>query len=105
MITFDQEIQVAENLRNFGNKLREVFQTVSFERMQVLERSRIFMKVKEKLDEETQKVQQRKEVMQHSKAIIERDLNAEMAAIEALRDKEAAEKKREFELQKIKDEQ
>ena len=25
MITFDQEIQVAENLRNFGNKLREVF--------------------------------------------------------------------------------
>ena len=53
MITFDQETQVAENLRNFGNKLRQVFQTVSYEKMQGMERSRIFMKVKEKLDEET----------------------------------------------------
>lgn len=63
------------------------------------------MKVKEKLDEETQKVQQRKEVMSTAKANIERDLNAEMAAIEAMRDKEAAEKKKEFELQKLRDEQ
>jgi hypothetical protein len=31
--------------------------------MQGMERARIFMKVKEKLEEETQKVQQRKEVM------------------------------------------
>ena len=105
MITFDQEIQVAENLRNFGNKLREVFQAVSYERMQGMERSRIFMKVKEKLDEETEKVQQRKEAMFQNKASIERDLNAEMAAIEALRDKEAAEKKREFELEKQRNEQ
>ena len=29
MITFDQEIQVAESLKNFGNKLRQVFQTLS----------------------------------------------------------------------------
>ena len=63
-----------------------------------MERLRIFMKVKEKLDEETQKVHQRKEVMFQSKVAIERDLNSEMAAIEALRDREAAEKKREFEL-------
>lgn len=43
--------------------------------------------------------------MFQNKASIERDLNAEMAAIEALRDKEAAEKKREFELEKLKNEQ
>jgi len=63
MITFDQEIQVAESLKNFGNKLRQVFQTLSQQKMQGMERARIFMKVKEKLEEETQKVQQRKEVM------------------------------------------
>ena len=57
MITFDQEMQVAESLHNFGSKLREVFQAVSFQKLQGMERSRIFMKVKEKLDEETQKVQ------------------------------------------------
>lgn len=33
MITFDQEIQVAENLHKFGTKLREVFQAVSFHRL------------------------------------------------------------------------
>lgn len=63
------------------------------------------MKVKEKLDEETQKVQQRKEVMFQNKASIERDLAAEMAALEARRDRELAEKQREFEAQKARDEQ
>ena len=51
MITFDKGIQVAESLSNFGEKLRLVFQTLSHQKMQGVERSRIFMKVKEKLEE------------------------------------------------------
>ena len=35
---------------------------------------RIFVKVKEKLDEETQKVQQRKEIMRSNKELLTRDL-------------------------------
>lgn len=57
VITFDQELQVAQNLTNFGHKLRVVFTKIAEKNTQGQERMRIFVKVKEKLDEETTKVQ------------------------------------------------
>jgi len=56
IITFDQEVQVAESLLNFGNKLRTAFSKIAETKTQGQERLRIFLKVKEKLDEETKKV-------------------------------------------------
>lgn len=57
IISFDQEVQVAESLINFGNKLRTAFTKIAETKTQGQERLRIFLKVKEKLDEETKKVQ------------------------------------------------
>ena len=55
-ITFDREVQAAENLVNFGNKLRTAFSRIAETKTQGGERQRIFLKVLEKLDEETTKV-------------------------------------------------
>jgi len=52
-ISFDQTVQVQENLLAFGQKLRQVFQNVQEKRAEGGERARIFGKVKEKLDDET----------------------------------------------------
>ena len=60
VIAFDQVVQVHENLINFGSKLRNVFQKVQVNRMEGGERARIFMKVKEKLDEELLEMQLRR---------------------------------------------
>ena len=63
------------------------------------------MKVKEKLDEETNRAQQLKGDMEKNKELITKDLRQEMEALASLRDKEEAERQREFEIQKQKDEQ
>ena len=47
---------MAQNLTNFGKKLRVAFTKIAEKKTQGQERMRIFLKVKEKLDEETQKV-------------------------------------------------
>ena len=49
-------MQAAENLVNFGNKLRTAFSRIAETKTQGGERQRIFLKVLEKLDEETTKV-------------------------------------------------
>jgi len=103
-ITFDQEVQIAENLVKFGRKLRTTFQKISEKKNLGQERNRIFMKVKEKLDEETNKVQQLKQDMMKNKEEITLDLQQEMERLSAIREKEQADKLKEFQLQKIKDE-
>jgi hypothetical protein len=60
IISFDQEVQVAESLLNFGTKLRSAFAKIAETKTQGQERLRIFLKVKEKLDEETKRVQDMK---------------------------------------------
>lgn len=74
IISFDQEVQVAESLINFGNKLRTAFSKIAETKTQGQERLRIFLKVKEKLDEETKKVQDLKKQMNTNKELITRDL-------------------------------
>lgn len=56
IIFFDQEVQVAESLLNFGTKLRTAFAKIAETKTEGKERLRIFLKVKEKLDEETKRV-------------------------------------------------
>ena len=55
-ISFDKEIQTAENLVNFGKKLRYAFSKIAETKTEQNERNRIFQKVLEKLDEETNRV-------------------------------------------------
>jgi len=63
-MTFNPEAQVAENLFTFGNQLRQVFQSVVEATTHgKTQRQRIFMKVKEKLDEEVNEMQQQKQEM------------------------------------------
>lgn len=66
---------------------------------------RIFMKVKEKLDEETAAVRQQKEYMEKNKSQINQNMMEEMQAIAQAREEEEMLKRKEFELQQIKDTQ
>lgn len=65
---------MAESLVNFGNKLRTAFSKIAETKTQGQERLRIFLKVKEKLDEETKRVQELKQQMNQNKELITRDL-------------------------------
>lgn len=65
-------------MTNFGHKLRDTFTKIAETKTQGQERMRIFVKVKEKIDEETQKVQVRKEAMRNNKEQLTRDLQKEM---------------------------
>lgn len=67
VIAFDYQLQLAQNLNQFGHSLRETFTKIAETKTQGQERMRIFVKVKEKIDEETQKVQARKEAMRSNK--------------------------------------
>jgi len=58
-----------------------------------MERQRIFMKVKEKLDEETTAVQSLKQQMTENKQKINRDLQKEMEDLANQRQKEENERK------------
>ena len=63
VISFDQVAQVHENLLNFGNKLRTVFQKVQETCTPDKERIRIFEKIKGELDEEMRRVKEVKKTM------------------------------------------
>lgn len=104
IISFDQEVQVAESLINFGNKLRTAFTKIAETKTQGQERLRIFLKVKEKLDEETKKVQDLKAQMNTNKEQITRSLKEEMEALAKQSEIEEMKKKEEFNRQKIEDE-
>lgn len=89
---------------NFGSKLRTAFSKIAETKTQGQERLRIFLKVKEKLDEETSKVQMLKVQMTTNKELITRDLQHEMDNMLKQREKEELEKKAAFEAQKVVDE-
>lgn len=66
-ITFDQEVEVQNNLIRFGMKLRDAFQRVQDVSSEGKERERIFMKVKEKIEQEMGEVLKRKDDMEKMK--------------------------------------
>lgn len=78
---------------NFGAKLRTAFAKIAETKTEGKERNRIFLKVKEKLDEETKRVQDLKQQMTQNKELITRDLQQEMENLIKLREKEEQERK------------
>lgn len=87
----------------FGAQLRDAFQKISETQTQGNERMRIFMKVKEKLDEETAAVRQQRDDMIKNKEQIAKNQLEEMQLAAQKREEEALQKQREFEAQQIKD--
>ena len=94
VITFDQVAQVHENLVNFGDKLRIVFQKVQDKSTSDNERSRIFGKIKAKLDEEVSKVHDIKKAMSEAQKNLTIDRKAEMDHWKAKMNEEEDERKR-----------
>jgi hypothetical protein len=68
-VIFDQEVEVTGNLVRFGHKLKTAFQLVqqTQEEPGNKERERIFLKVKEKIEQEMGKVTRRKTDMEKMK--------------------------------------
>jgi hypothetical protein len=87
----------------FGAKLRTAFATIAESKQQGKERLRIFLKVKEKLEDETERQRQLKEQMITSKTNIALDAEAEMQKFAAEAEKAEIERRRLFEEQQEKD--
>jgi hypothetical protein len=71
-LIFNQEVEVTSNLIAFGLKLKEAFHKVQETLSEGRERERIFMKVKEKMEQEMSEVLKRKEDMVKMKEDIAR---------------------------------
>lgn len=71
-IIFDQQVEVASNLLKLGTRLRDAFQLVQSVSSEGKERERIFLKVKEKMEEEMSEVLRRKHDMTRMKEEIAR---------------------------------
>ena len=97
VITFDQVAQVRENLVNFGNRLRTVFQKVQDKCTPDKERVRIFEKIKGELDEEMRKVKDVKKAMTDTQQNLTRDREAEMKHWKDAKEREAIDRKVKFE--------
>lgn len=72
-VTFDQEVEVQNNLVRFGFKLKDAFLKVQEATSEGKERERIFMKVKEKMEQEMSEVLKRKDDMERMKEEIARN--------------------------------
>jgi len=72
-LTFNPESQVAENLFNFGQQLHQIFKLVEESHSQAKQqRTRVFQKVKEKLDEEAHDIKiQQQEMIEAKKQLVE----------------------------------
>lgn len=81
-ITFNQEVEVASNLVRFGLKLKDAFSKVQNVLSEGKERERIFLKVKEKMEQETSEVLKRKEDMVRMKEDIERSKALESKSLQ-----------------------
>ena len=81
-------MQVHENLLSFGDKLRGVFQRVQAKRLEGNERTRIFMKIKESLDDELMRMRDRVSTINKVKVDLEVDWKNEMDAQAAANKKE-----------------
>ena len=106
VLGFNQEASVSASLFQFGQKMKEVFTTVKQSTAHgKVQRQRIFLKVKEKLDEEIQLVKTQKDEMQQAqKKLAEKKArDAKLAAENRVKDEER--KKREQDEQKVRDEQ
>ena len=103
-IHFNQEVEVAANLIKFGHKLKDAFLKVQDALSEGKERERIFMKVKEKLDEEMGEVLRRKEDMVRMKEDIARTQAEESRSLQEILQQQQAEKEKEFNIQKVKEE-
>lgn len=106
VLAFNAEARVVEGLFNFGDRLRDVFTEIkaatTHGRQQ---RQRIFLKVKEKLDEEVDAVKaQKQEILNAQKKLAEQK-EREAAELEAQRAADEAARQRDQAQQKIRDEQ
>jgi hypothetical protein len=105
-LIFNPEAQVAENLFNFGNQLNDCFQrVVEATTHGKTQRQRIFLKVKEKLDDEIAANQRQKEEMIKIQQELAEQKVAEKAEQERQKQLAIQRKQRELEEQKIRDEQ
>lgn len=102
VITFDQAAQVHENLVNFGNRLRTVFQKVQEKCTPDKERVRIFEKIKGELDEEMRKVKEVKKVMTDTQQNLTKDRDAEMKHWRDTKSREEEERRVKFQQDQIK---
>jgi len=78
-ISFNKQVEVIENLISFGNKLRKAFiqtRQVSYQG-HADERNRIFMKVKEKIDEETARMGKIRADIEATKEIVAKEQEEE----------------------------
>eukprot|EP00347_Sterkiella_histriomuscorum_P021885 403332425 len=103
-ITFNQEVEVANNLLKFGHKLKEAFQRVQDVMSEGKERERIFMKVKEKMEQEMNDVLKRKVDMVKMKENIARTQAEEHKSLQDLFQQQQSEKEKEFNQQRVKEE-
>ena len=103
-VTFDQEIEVSSNLLKFGQKLRVAFQKVQDITSEGKERERIFMKVKEKMEDEMNQVLKRKEDMDRMKNQIARTNAEETRTLQDIFTAQQQERERNFAEQQVKEE-
>ena len=103
-ITFNQEVEVAQNLQKFGIKLQEAFQKVQDALSEGKERERIFMKVKEKMEQEINEVLKRKEDMIKMKVDLAQSQLDESKNLQDFLMKQQIEKERNFTEQQVKEE-
>lgn len=103
-VTFDQEVEVSNNLIRFGLKLRDAFQKVQEATSEGKERERIFLKVKEKMEQEMTEVLTRKEDMERMKNQIVRTRAEETRSLQEILLTQQQERERNFAEQQVKEE-
>ena len=105
-VTFDQEVEVTGNLVRFGHKLKTAFQLVqqTQEEPGNKERERIFLKVKEKIEQEMGEVTRRKADMEKMKEQIARTQAEEKKTLEEILEAQRIEREKDFVVQQIKEE-
>lgn len=103
-ITFDQDIEVATNLAKFGLKLKEAFQKVQNVMSEGKERERIFLKVKEKMEQEMAEVIRRREDMVKMREDIQKNQELEKKTLEEILTQQQQERDKLFAEQYIKEE-
>ena len=85
---------------SFGDKLRQVFQQVQAKRLEGNERTRIFMKIKESLDDELEKMRERVEQIEAAKKRLVTDWKTEMDAVATANKEEEEKRAKEREFQR-----
>lgn len=96
ILVFNQEAAVSASLFQFGDKLKDVFTQIKASTTHgKIQRQRIFLKVKEKLDEEIELVKTQKDEMLLAQEKIRKQQARERELAEKQRAADEARKKRE----------